>query len=595
MESAEVLASVALLAVAVYIVVRQVVAARAQRELRETNQFATEIIEHAGEGIVVYDRELRYVVWNHFMEELTGLTGEDVLGRKATEVFPHLQEQQVDELIERALDGEPVSAPDAHYYIPGTARRGWVSAVYRPHYDSAGAVSGVIGLIRDITERKQAEQQIEYQAYHDALTGLANRRLFQEHLSLALALAGRHNRLVAVLFLDLDHFKLVNDTLGHTTGDALLKLVAARLKGCVREGDTVARVGGDEFTIVLQEVEKKEDAAAVAQKVLHAIAEPIDLSDQRFYVTTSVGITTFPDDGDDAETLLKNADNAMYRAKAQGRNTYQMSTEELSRSMRERLTLDNGLRVAIERNEFELWYQPQIDIRSMKVVGMEALLRWHHPERGLMLPDSFLSLAEERGFIVLIGDWALRTACFEAKRICEAGHPDFRVAVNISPRQFREESLVSTIETALRDSGLPPRNLEIEITETVAMENVELTLVLLKRLRQLGVSVAIDDFGTGHSSLNYLKRFPIDTLKIDRSFVEDLPDRFEDAAIVRAVLELARGLDLRVVAEGVETNEQLEFLRMHECREVQGFLLGEPVPIEQFSLRTEAVLSGLVD
>lgn len=589
MDSAELLASVALLAVAVYIVIRQIAAARAQRELREASQFAAEIIENAGEGIVVYDRELCYVVWNHFMEELTGLTAEDVLGRKATELFPHLQEQQVDELIARALEGEPVSAPDAHYYIPGTARRGWVSAVYRPHYDAAGGVSGVIGLIRDITERKQAEQQIEYQAYHDALTGLANRRLFQEHLSLALALAGRHNRLVAVLFLDLDHFKLVNDTLGHTTGDALLKLVATRLKDCVREGDTVARVGGDEFTIVLQEVEKKEDAAVVAQKVLHAIAAPIDLSDQRFYVTTSVGITTFPDDGADAETLLKNADNAMYRAKAQGRNTYQMSTEELSRSMRDRLTLDNGLHAAIERNEFELWYQPQVDIRSMRVVGMEALLRWHHPERGILLPDSFLSLAEERGFIVLIGDWALRTACFEARRICDAGHPDFRVAVNISPRQFREESLVSTIETALRDSGLVPRNLEIEITETAAMENVELTLVLLKRLRQLGVGVAIDDFGTGHSSLNYLKRFPIDTLKIDRSFVEDLPDRFEDAAIVRAILELARGLDLRVVAEGVETKEQLEFLRMHECREVQGFLLGEPVPIGQFTLRAEAI------
>jgi diguanylate cyclase (GGDEF)-like protein/PAS domain S-box-containing protein len=592
MESAEVLASVALLAVAVYIVVRQIAAARAQRELRETNQFATEIIENAGEGIVVYDRELRYVVWNHFMEELTGLTAEEVLGRPATEIFPHLREQQVDELIERALGGEPVSAPDAHYHIPGSSLRGWVSAVYRPHYDVSGNVTGVIGLIRDITERKQAEQQIEYQAYHDALTGLANRRLFQEHLSLALALAGRHNRLVAVLFLDLDHFKLINDTLGHTTGDALLKLVASRLKACVREGDTVARVGGDEFTIVLQDVVKKEDAAAVAQKVLHAIAEPIDLNDQRFYVTTSVGITTFPDDGDDAETLLKNADNAMYRAKAEGRNTYQMSSQELSRSMRERLTLDSGLHQAIERNEFELWYQPQVDLRTMRVVGMEALLRWHHPERGVLLPASFLSLAEERGFIVVIGDWALRTACFEARRICDDGQPGFRVAVNISPRQFSEESLVSTIETALRDSGLPAGNLEIEITETAAMENVELTLVLLQRLRELGVSVAIDDFGTGHSSLNYLKRFPIDTLKIDRSFVEDLPDRFEDAAIVRAVLELARGLDLRVVAEGVETKEQLEFLRTHECREVQGFLLGEPVPIEQFTLRAGELLDA---
>jgi diguanylate cyclase (GGDEF)-like protein/PAS domain S-box-containing protein len=304
MQSGEVLASLALLVVAVYIVVRQFAAARAERDLRETNQFASEIIENAGEGIVVYDRDLRYIVWNHFMEELTGMTAEDVLGRQATELFPHLREQQVDELIARALRGETVSAPDVNYYIPGTARAGWVSSVYRPHLDAAGEIAGVIGLIRDITERKQAEQQIEYQAYHDALTGLANRRLFQEHLSLALALAGRRNNLVAVLFLDLDHFKLINDTLGHSTGDALLQVVASRVKDCVREGDTVARVGGDEFTIVLQDINKKEDAAVVAQKVLRAIADPVELNSHRLYVTTSIGITTFPDDGDDAETLL---------------------------------------------------------------------------------------------------------------------------------------------------------------------------------------------------------------------------------------------------------------------------------------------------
>ncbi len=595
MQSGEVLASLALLVVAVYIVLRQIAAARSERDLRETNQFASEIIENAGEGIVVYDRDLCYLVWNHFMEELTGLTAEDVLGRKATELFPHLREQQVDELIRRALGGETVAAPDVNYYVPGTARAGWVSSVYRPHLDAGGEIAGVIGLIRDITERKQAEQQIEYQAYHDALTGLANRRLFQEHLSLALALAGRRNSLVAVLFLDLDHFKQINDTLGHSTGDALLQVVASRVKNCVREGDTVARVGGDEFTIVLQDVKKKEDAAVVAQKVIRTIADPVELNGHRLYVTTSVGITTFPDDGDDAETLLKNADNAMYRAKAAGRNTYQMSTHELSQSMHERLTLDSGLHLAIERDEFELWYQPQIDLGTMRMVGMEALLRWRHPERGLMLPAHFLSLAEERGFIVLIGDWALRTACLEAKRICDAGHPDFRLAVNLSPRQFRDESLLDTIETALRESGLPPRNLEIEITESAAMENVQLTLTLLTRLRERGVRVAIDDFGTGHSSLNYLKRFPIDTLKIDRSFVEELPERFEDAAIVRAVLELARGLDLRVVAEGVETKAQLDFLQGHECREVQGFYFAEPMPaseLREFLLKTEGAVAG---
>jgi len=363
MESAEIVASIALLLVALYIIVRQIKAVRAEAALRESNQFASEIIENAGEGIVVYDRELRYVVFNHFMEELTGLLASDVIGHPAPDVFPHLREQRVEELLARALKGEQVSSPDVFFYVPNSDRRGWVSGVYRPHYDAKGNIAGVIGLIRDITERKTAEQQIEYQAYHDALTGLANRRLFQEHLTLALALAQRRQRLVAVLFLDLDHFKIVNDSLGHSIGDALLKIVAARLKAAVREGDTVARVGGDEFTIVLQELGARSDAGVVAQKVLHTIAEPVEINGHRLYVTTSIGITLFPDDGDDAETLLKNADNAMYRAKAEGRNTYQMSTQELNRSTHERMTLESGLHQAMEREEFELLYQPQIDVR----------------------------------------------------------------------------------------------------------------------------------------------------------------------------------------------------------------------------------------
>ena len=530
---------------------------------------AAEIIENAGEGIVVFDGDFRYVVFNRFMEELTGLPASDVIGRHATEVFPHLHEQHVDELLARALAGEQVSSPDIFYDI--TERRGWVSGVYRPHYDAKGNIAGVIGLIRDITERKTAEQQIEYQAYHDALTGLANRRLFQEHLTLALALAQRRQRLVAVLFLDLDHFKLINDSLGHSTGDALLKVVAARLKAAVREGDTVARVGGDEFTIVLQELDSRADAAVVARNVLQTIADPIEVNAQRLYVTTSIGITLFPDDGDDAETLLKNADNAMYRAKAEGRNTYQMSTQELNRSTHERMTLESGLHLAMEREEFALLYQPQIDVATQRIVGMEALLRWKHPTRGLVEPAEFIGVAEERGFIVTIGEWVLRTACREARR-----YPGLRVAVNISARQFRDEALIPLVASALSESGLSPKYLELEITESVAMENIELTLKVLQGLREIGVSIAIDDFGTGHSSLSYLKRFPIDALKIDKSFVEDVPDRFEDVAIVRSVIQLAKGLNLRVVAEGVETAEQLKFLRENGCGEVQGYYFAVP-------------------
>src|SRR5712691_1641612 len=552
-----------------------------ERERHEAD-LATDIMSNAAEGIVVYDRELRCQVWNHFMEDLTGLRIEEVLGKRAADFFPVVGEQPIEDVLARVLKGETVSLSETSYMVPGTDRQGWITASYRPLHDTKGNVTGIIGKVLDLTERKRTEQEMEYQAYHDSLTGLANRRLFQEHLTLAIALAQRKRRPVAVLFLDLDHFKVVNDSIGHTMGDTLLREIAARLRTSVREGDVVARVGGDEFTIVLQELDKKEDAAAMAQRVLRIVAEPIDVDGQRLYITTSIGITVYPDDGEDAETLLKNADNAMYRAKAVGRNTYEMSTQELSRSMQERLTLESGLHQAMERNEFEVYYQPQIDIRSMRIVGMEALLRWRHPDRGLMTPGTFLSVAEERGFIVLIGDWVLRTALNQARVFRDLGFHDFRVAVNLSARQFREVSLVDSIESAVKQSKLEPSSLELEITESVAMENIDLTFKVLERLRRTGISIAIDDFGMGHSSLSYLKRFPIDCLKIDRNFVEDLPDRFEDAAIVRSVIELAQGLNLRVVAEGVETKPQLDFLREHGCREVQGFYFGFPVPAPQF-------------
>ena len=577
----DVLLVAALGAMAAYAGLRLLLARREEKALRDTNRFAQEIIDNAGEGIVVLDSGLRYILWNRFMEELTGLEEKDVVGSPAVELFPHIREQNVDELLGRALAGETVSSPDIHYAIPQTGREGWVSAVYRPHSDASGKVVGVIGLIRDITERKAAEQQIEYQAYHDALTGLANRRLFQEHLSLALALAQRRSSFVAVLFLDLDHFKVINDSLGHSVGDELLKQVARRLRNSVREGDTVARVGGDEFTIVLQEIARPDDAAAVAKKVLRQIAEPMEVSGHKLYVTTSIGVTVFPQDGGDAEALLKTADAAMYRAKAEGRNTYQMATPDLSRSTHERMTLESGLHQAMEMGEFVVYYQPLIDLETMQLVGMEALLRWRHPERGIILPSEFIGLAEERGMILMIGDWVLREACREAKRFHERGLTHLRVSVNISPRQFRDEALVWTVESALSEAGLDPRALELEITESVAMEDVELTMTTLAELRKSGVSIAIDDFGTGHSSLSYLKRFPIDALKVDKSFVADLPEGFEDSAIVASVIQLANGLGIRVVAEGVETAEQIEFLREHGCREVQGFYFSYAVPPEE--------------
>ena len=578
MSLGEILLAAAVVAMIAYVALRLAVAGREQQALRDTNRFAHEIIENAAEGIVVYDRELRYVIWNRFMEEMTGVPATDVVGRPAAELFPHIREQHVDELIGRALEGETVAAPDVEFTVPQTGRRGWVSAVYRPHSDGNGKIVGVIGLVRDITERKTAEQQIEYQAYHDALTGLANRRLFQEHLSLALALAQRRHSFVAVLFLDLDHFKIVNDSLGHSVGDELLKHVSRRLKHAVREGDTVARVGGDEFTIVLQEIARPDDAAAVAKKVIRSVSDPIEINGHKLYVTTSIGVTVYPRDGEDAETLLKNADAAMYRAKGEGRNGYQMATSELSRTTQERMLLENGLHQAMETGEFIVHYQPQIDLESMQLVGMEALLRWKHPERGLIGPVEFIGLAEERGMILLIGDWVLREACREAKRFHDRGLKSLRVSVNISARQFRDESLLWTVESALAEAQLDPRALELEITESVAMEDVEQTMATLAELRRSGVSIAIDDFGTGHSALSYLKRFPIDALKIDKSFIHDLPGGYADSAIVASVIQLANGLGIRVVAEGVETLEQLEFLREHACREVQGFYFSPAVP-----------------
>ena len=574
----EILLVAAVVAMVAYVVLRLAVAGREQQALRETNRFAHEIIDNAGEGIIVLDAELRYVLWNRFMEELTGMSPKDIIGKSSLDLFPHVREQNVDDLYRRALAGETVAAPDIHFVVPQTGRAGWVSAVYRPHADGDGKIVGVIGLIRDITERKTAEQQIEYQAYHDALTGLANRRLFQEHLSLALALAQRRHSHVAVLFLDLDHFKIVNDSLGHTVGDELLKHVARRLRHAVREGDTVARVGGDEFTIVLQELARPDDAAAVAKKVIRSVTDPIEVNGHKLYVTTSVGVTVYPRDGEDAETLLKNADAAMYRAKSEGRNTYQMATQELSRTTQERMLLESGLHQAMETGEFVVYYQPQIDLETMQLVGMEALLRWNHPERGLVGPLEFIGLAEERGMILTIGEWVLREACREAKRFHDRGLTSLRVSVNISARQFRDPALVWTVESALSEAGLDPRALELEITETVAMEDVEQTMSTLAELRKSGISIAIDDFGTGHSALSYLKRFPIDALKIDKSFIHDLPGGYADSAIVASVIQLANGLGIRVVAEGVETIEQIEFLREHGCREVQGFYFSYAVP-----------------
>ena len=445
------------------------------------------------------------------------------------------------------------------------------------------------GTIIDITDRKTAQEQIEYQAYHDVLTGLPNRLLFRDRIGVALAHSRRVARAAAVMFLDLDQFKLVNDTLGHTVGDGLLQAIAQRLVECVRGEDTVARMGGDEFTILLTELTDRRAASLVAQKVLDAVRRPIEVDGHELFVTTSIGIAIFPEDGTDAETLLKNADRAMYRAKEVGRNNYQYALD--IDGFAGRLSLERSLRHALEREELVVHYQPMVEIATGRVVGAEALLRWEHPQNGLMPPDDFIPVAEESLLIIPLGEWVLRTACRDMKRWHDAGHTSLRVAVNLSPRQFQQRDLAAMIERVLEETGLPPSALDLEITESAAMQNAELSLAVLHRLKEMGIRISIDDFGTGYSSLNYLKRFPIDTVKIDQEFVRDL-EADANSAIVSAMISMARALRLSVIAEGVETEAQRAFLLREQCPLMQGFLHSRPLPADEFAQRLSAVASG---
>jgi diguanylate cyclase (GGDEF)-like protein/PAS domain S-box-containing protein len=425
--------------------------------------------------------------------------------------------------------------------------------------------------------RKEAESHLTFFANHDTLTGLPNRAMFNQRLTQALARAQRLATMAAVLFIDLDRFKIINDTLGHDAGDRLLKQLAERLRECLREGDTIGRQGGDEFVVLIEDVADPQQLAGVGQKILETVARPYLISGQEFHVTASVGISIYPDDGHDQQALLKNADIAMYRAKEQGKNNYQFYSAQMNLHSFERLALETSLRRAVERNEFLLHYQPKVDMRSGRITGVEALVRWQHPELGMVPPSQFIALAEETGLIAPIGEWVLRTACAEAQGWVAKGMPPISIAVNLSARQFARDELASAIMRVLRETGLDPRQLELEITESTVMHNADRAAGVLQQLKQLGVRVAIDDFGTGYSSLSYLKRFPISSVKIDRSFVLDLPDDKDDAAITQAVIAMAHSLRLRVVAEGVETSEQYRFLEEHHCDEMQGHYFSKPV------------------
>lgn len=437
-------------------------------------------------------------------------------------------------------------------------------------------------------ELLSVREALRREATRDPLTGLPNRLLFGDRLTHNLCHAKRRDEQLAVMFLDLDSFKLINDTLGHSIGDDLLKMVAERLTTALRDVDTIARMGGDEFTVIMTGLSGVEDAASIARRALQAFSTPFQLGSHELYVTPSIGISLFPSDGLDAETLVRNADAAMYRAKEEGRNNYQIYTEALNAAAVERVTLERNLRRALERNEFVLYYQPRLSIKTRQVLGVEALVRWRHPELGLIPPAQFIPLAEDTGLIVPISEWVLQTACRQNKAWQDAGLLSVDVAVNISPRQFHQDDLRSTVESALFTSGLESQYLGLELTETTLMQNPETAAEILRELKDMGVKLAIDDFGTGYSSLSHLKKFPIDSVKIDQSFVREITISPDDAAIAGAVVAMAHSMNLRVTAEGVETLEQLEFLKSLNCDEMQGYFIGRPMPAED----VEVLLRG---
>jgi diguanylate cyclase (GGDEF)-like protein/PAS domain S-box-containing protein len=528
------------------------------------------IARTTAKGLVVYASDA--------VRLLAGYEPSELVGRS---IFDFVLEDD-HHIIQRATSELREGAQVSRTFSYRTRRKDgssvWFETTSRAILDTSGEITEIVSVSRDISERRQAEAQIEYQAYHDALTGLPNRLLFRDRLTIALAHAKRQQSPLTVMFLDLDRFKYVNDTLGHSLGDELLRAVATRLRTVLREDDTIARMGGDEFTILLGDVTAAEDAAKIAQKLLDTVAEPLRVEGHELYVTTSIGIAMFPDDGDSAESLLKNADSAMYRAKEIGRNSYQLCTRAMNSRAAERLSVENALRRAVERDELVLHFQPLVHLESREVAGMEALLRWNRPGHGLVPPSEFISIAEETRMIVPIGEWVLRRACMQAKEWQRSTYPHLRMAVNLSPRQFQQSDLCDVVAAALKESGLAPRYLELEITESTAMLNTDRTIATLAELRSLGVRIAIDDFGTGHSALSYLRRFPIDRVKIDREFVHEVANSRSNRAIVAAIAAMAHGLDLVVTAEGVETEEQVAFLEQQRCEEVQGFLFGRPSP-----------------
>jgi diguanylate cyclase (GGDEF)-like protein/PAS domain S-box-containing protein len=555
---------------------------RAEAQLKASEQRFRDLSELSSDWFWEQGPDLRFIGFARGRRDAGGHNEDELLGFLRWEL-PFIADRDDPKWTEhrRMLEArEPFT--DFVFAVTSAIGPRWISISGKPLFDDRGVFLGYRGTGKDITERRNTEERIRYLAQHDELTGLANRASLQTALARAIEHARRHNRRVAVLFIDLDRFKIINDTLGHDAGDAVLKTVSARLRESLRGSDVIARQGGDEFVVLVEEFASETDLAGVARKVLETFAQPLHLGGQEFTLTASIGIGTYPDDGRDVQALLKAADIAMYRAKESGKNNFQFYSPQMNSHSFERLALEAALKRALERGELLLHYQPKLDLATGRIAGLEALIRWEHPDMGLVSPLRFIPIAEETGLIAPIGAWVLGEACRQVKAWEEAGLGPFTIAVNASGRQFVRGALLEEVLAALHSTGLEPHLLELELTESTVMQNPERAAGVLSELAQLGVSLAIDDFGTGYSSLAYLKRFPVSTLKIDRSFVMDLPDDPDDAAITRAVIALARSLKLTVVAEGVETPRQLDFLSAHGCDLVQGFFVAKPMTADAF-------------
>ncbi|HEY6489165.1 MAG: EAL domain-containing protein [Terracidiphilus sp.] len=542
--------------------------------LRQAEQKYRAIFENAVVGIFRATVEGRPVSVNRAMARMHGYGSPEelleVISNAGQQVF--VDPARMPELHRAAANGGSVRNAEVEIYCKDRSRK-WILVNLQAESDDSGKIIFINGTSEDITARKRAEERVQFLAYFDALTGLPNRLLMSDRLATALTAARRRNETIAVLCLDLDRFKQINDSLGHAMGDLVLKAVAERIKGCTREEDTVSRIGGDNFVIVLSGV---DDASVVASRIVHALTATFEVKGHSLNTSCSIGISMFPEHSDDGETLVKFADQAMYCAKESGRNGFRLFNAEMNVRIRERATQESDLRRALEREEFFLVYQPQIVIANGELAGLEGLIRWRHPQLGLVPPDRFIGLAEDTGLILPIGEWVLRAACSQAQKWVTQGLLKVPVAVNVSAVQFRQAEFSKLIERVLRETGLSPQYLELELTESLLLSNQDVVLSVLRELKEMGVRLAIDDFGTGYSSLSYLKRFCVNKLKIDRSFIHEVTTNANDAAITTAIIHMAKSLNLTVIAEGVENESQLAFLRAHQCDEMQGYYISKP-------------------